>query len=368
MNLAVRTISLKNLFLVMLAAATLGPLAIALIHVQSDGVLHRCASSTFRLMNILAAPHVVTTVYLLIDRRQLEGVPRPALTVGLVPVGLMLLCLAVLMAAPLWLIELFMLAFVFYGTWHFGRQNVGIATFAARVGNGRPLERDERLMLNLGVLAGLLVTYRAFAPTLMLAPELWPFDLSPTGDLWFVEPVLSRLWYLGIGLYALLVPLVVMRVIRHRHRYPLWTLVIYLGCVFFFLPAYLSDNALFLVTSWTVAHGLQYLVMLAFHAGTAGRIESGVRALRPILVFGLSLGAGVSLWLLADRMVRGADATTAKALFAVIIALTLAHYWIDQFLWRFRTPSRRAWLARSFPFLEGATRPAYGPLVADRPV
>ena len=347
-----RTLSVKTCFLFMLAAATLGPLAIAFVHVQSDGVVHRCASSTFRLMNILAAPHVVTTIYLLIDRRQFEGVERPAFTVGFVPAAMIVVCFAVLMAAPLWLVAAFMLGFVFYSTWHFGRQNVGIASFAARVGDSRPLEREERLMLNLGVLAGLLVSYRAFAPALMLPPELWPFDLS------FAEPVLSRLWYGGIALYALLIPVVLVRVAMQRRRYPFWMLVIYLGCVFFFLPAYLSDNALFLVTSWTVAHGLQYLVMLAFHAGAAGRVEQGVRALRPAFAFGLSLAAGVALWLAADRMAGIADATMAKALFAVIIALTLAHYWIDQYLWRFRTPARRAWLARSFPFLGGAPKAA----------
>ena len=330
----------------MLAAATLGPLAITFVHVQSDGVVHRTAAGTFRLMNILAAPHVVTTIYLLVDRRQLEGVERPALTVGLVPALLMVVCVAVLMMAPLALAAVFMLGFVFYSTWHYGRQNVGIAAFATRVGDARPLEREERLMLNAGVLAGLLVSYRAFAPTLMLSPELWPFDLS------FAEPVLSRLWYAGIALYALLIPVVAVRVLMRRARYPLGTLVIYLGCVFFFLPAYLSDNALFLVTSWTVAHGLQYLVMLAFHAGGAGRAEQGLRALRPAFAFGLSLAAGVALWLAADRMAGVADAMIAKALFAVIIALTLAHYWIDQYLWRLRTPARRAWLARSFPFLD----------------
>jgi hypothetical protein len=53
-------------------------------------------------------------------------------------------------------------------------------------------------------------------------------------------------------------------------------------------------------------------------------------------------------------------------LFAVIMALTLAHYWIDAFLWRFRTPARRAWLART-PFLGGAGGPAARPaLVAAR--
>jgi hypothetical protein len=339
----------RTWFLLMLAAATIGPLAIALVHVQSEGVVHRCAAGTFRLMNILAAPHVVTTIYLLVDRRQLEGVERPALTVGLVPVALVLVCIGVLMAAPLWLVAVFMLGFVFYSTWHFGRQNVGIASFAARVGNGRPLGREERLILNLGVAGGLLVSYRAFAPTLMLAPEIWPFDLA------FAEPVLARLWYAGVALYAVLVPVVLVRVLMQRQHYPFWTLVNYLGCVFFFLPAYLSDNALFLVTSWTVAHGLQYLVMLAFHAAAAGRIERGARALRPILILGLSLVVGVGLWLAADRTLAAADAVTAKALFAVIMALTLAHYWIDQYLWRFRTPARRAWLARSFPFLDGGS-------------
>jgi hypothetical protein len=300
-------------------------------------VVHRCASSTFRLMNILTV------------------------TVGLVPALLMLVCVAVLMAAPLGLVAVFMLGFVFYSTWHFGRQNVGIAALAARVGDAGPLEREERLMLNTGVLAGLLVSYRAFAPTLMLSPELWPFDLS------FAEPVLSRLWYGGIGLYALLIPVVAVRVLMRRERYPLGTLVIYLGCVFFFLPAYLSDNALFLVTSWTVADGLQYLVMLAFHAGAAGRIErGGAGRLRPAVTFGVSLLAGVGLWLAADRMAGVADEMAAKALFAVIMALTLAHYWIDAFLWRFRTPARRAWLART-PFLGGAGGPAARPaLVAAR--
>jgi hypothetical protein len=358
MQPGLKRIPVRTWFLAMLAAATLGPLAIAFVHVQSDGALHRCASSTFRLMNILAAPHVVTTIYLLVDRRQLEGVERPALTMGVVPAALMLTCLAVLMAAPLWLVAAFMLAFVFYSTWHFGRQNVGIAAFAARVGCNRPLEREERLVLNLGVVAGLLVSYRAFAPALMLPSELWPLDLA------FAEPLLSRLWYLGVALYALLIPLVLVRVLMRRRRSPFWTLTIYLGCVFFFLPAYLSDNALFLVTSWTVAHGLQYLVMLAFHAGAAGRAQQGLRTFRPALTFGLSLVAGVGLWLLADRMAGVADAIMAKAMFAIIIALTLAHYWIDQYLWRFRTPARRAWLTRSFPFLGGAPEPASRPRLA----
>ena len=151
---------------------------------------------------------------------------------------------------------------------------------------------------------------------------------------------------------------------RRRRSFPFWLLANYLACVFFFLPIYLSTDPIFLVTSWTVAHGIQYLAILAFHAGEAGRLQRGARALGPLLAFGVSLAIGVGLWLAADREAQDPSSTLAKLLLATTIALTLAHYWIDQFLWRLRSPTRRAWLARSFSFLSGhnmATRASPSP-------
>jgi hypothetical protein len=43
----------------------------------------------------------------------------------------------------------------------------------------------------------------------------------------------------------------------------------------------------------------------------------------------------------------------ARVAIATVAALTLAHYWVDMFLWRFRTPERRKWLAENYPFLVG---------------
>jgi hypothetical protein len=337
--------SIRTLFLLAIAAATIGPVAVVLVHIHTEGLPHFCASGAIRVLNTLAAPHVVTTLYLMLDRRQLEGVPRPALTIYLVPAMLVAACFAILLAAPPWLVAGFMLFFIFYSMWHFGRQNVGIAGFAAKVSTSRPLDRVERWTLNAATVAGVLAAYHAFAPTLMLPPAQWPFDLSA------LDPALSRLWYLGIALYAVVVPLSVLHLVRNRHGHGWWSAVIYLGCVGFFLPTYLSDNALFLVTSWTVAHGVQYLVMLAFHAYGASRRREGARALMPGLAFGLSLAGGVGLWLAADRLAPTADSPVAKLVIATTIALTLAHYWIDQFLWRLGNPARRAWLGRSFPFL-----------------
>jgi hypothetical protein len=38
----------------------------------------------------------------------------------------------------------------------------------------------------------------------------------------------------GVALYALLIPVLAVQVLRRRLRYPFGTLVIHLGCVFFF--------------------------------------------------------------------------------------------------------------------------------------
>src|SRR5690349_5878817 len=294
--------ALRLCFLIALALATVGPLAVALVPVHSAGFVHPCAVRALRLLNILAAPHVVTTLYLMLDRRQLEGVPNPAITVYLVPACLVLLALAMLLLAPLWAAAAFMLAFIFYTMWHFGRQNVGITALAARVAAMRPLDRFERWTLNAGMAAGILGAYRAFAPSLMLPPDRWPFDMAR------VDPLLSQLWLVGAALYIVLIPAVAVHVIRRRQR--------------------------------------------------------GARALGPLLAFGVSLAIGVGLWLAADREAQDPSSTLAKLLLATTIALTLAHYWIDQFLWRLRSPTRRAWLARSFSFLSGhnmATRASPSP-------
>ena len=253
-------------------------------------------------------------------------------------------------APPLWGVMVYMLAFVFYGMWHFGRQNLGIVSFATRIGQRRPMDRFERWTLFAGMLAGVLGGYRIFAPALLLHPQTWPVDLSA------IDPLLSQLWYLGIALYAVLIPVTLIGVAIRRRLYTPLTLAVYLGCVFFFLPAYLSTNGLFLIMGWSVAHGIQYLVVLAFHA--MGRTGQPI-GWAPFGAFLLCLAAGVAIWQVGAHVQDGGDELTIKLLVATTTSLTWAHYWVDQFLWRFSTPERRAWLAQSFPFLNAA--PQAGP-------
>lgn len=337
-----------HVFLVLLAGATLGPFALAILHVHTTGVPHIGAATALQVLNLVAAPHVMTTLYLLLDGRSLAGITSPRLTVFICPTLLIALSCAVLLLAPLWLVMSFMLVYVFYGMWHFGRQNLGVMSFASHIAHHRPMDRFERWSLTAGAIAGVLGGYRIFAPALLLNAQCWPFDLST------IDPLLSRLWYGGVAIYALLVPLTLLHVARHYRRYRPLTLTVYVGCVFFFLPAYLSDNGLFLLTSWSVAHGVQYLVFLAVHALGRGDGRIGAQALVPLASFLLCLMAGVLLWRYAAAVQDGGNFTAIRVALSLTTGLTFAHYWVDQFLWRFSNPARRAWLRESFGFLAPA--------------
>ncbi len=113
----------------------------------------------------------------------------------------------------------------------------------------------------------------------------------------------------------------------------------------FLLPIFLTNNALFSFAAWTVAHGLQYVVFLAFHAGAKPRPVISLAFLLTTVV------AGYAIWQFCGHIQNGSDVFAIKVAVATITAITLVHYWVDQFLWRFNSPERRKWLATSYPFL-----------------
>jgi hypothetical protein len=50
--------------------------------------------------------------------------------------------------------------------------------------------------------------------------------------------------------------------------------------------------------------------------------------------------------------------TLARLGAAAVVAINLAHYWVDMFLWRFQIPERRRWLTEHYSFLVGSPKPA----------
>jgi hypothetical protein len=326
-------------FRVWMIAATVLPFMIAIALVAQPPFATRQLAAVFSIMGTLSAAHVASTAYILFNPADHVGVRSAHLTLVGIPLVLLITTFAVLLALPLWASMLFMLAYIHYGMWHFARQNLGVLSFISRISLGRPVDKFERTTIMVQVVAGMFAAYAVFAPALMLNPKVYPFDLS------LIDPVFRRGWYVGLAMNVALVPAVIWHLIQNRQRYDAATAVTYAAAAFFYLPVFITRNPLIALAAWTVAHGLQYLVILGFHAA------SRPRPLISFAALATCVAAGYWIWRVCGQVQGGDDALIMKTAVSVLTALTLVHYWVDQFLWKFNTPERRAWLARHYGFL-----------------
>lgn len=287
--------------------------------------------------------HVPSTSYLFFSKDVMTGVPYWKWTVLVAPIILILLVYVFLFAVPTWALIAFMLVYIHFGVWHFGRQNLGVLAFSLRIGCGRPMDLFERRTIVAGVLAGVCAAYTAFGPSLVLHPDLFPLPVSP------VAPLFINLWYVGAAIYAVLIPVVLHHVWKKRNNYDFASLVLYLSSVLFFLSLFVTSNPVLAVATWATAHGCQYELFIVFHAKS--RIRATLAGLAPAAVLLVVVIAGRFLW---TTYPEWSPSWLAHVAGAAVVAITLAHYWVDMFLWRFQTPERRAWLYRHYSFLAGA--------------
>jgi hypothetical protein len=320
-------------------AATVVPFAVAIALAAQPPFGSRGLNSVLVILGWLSTAHVVSTAYILFNPADHVGVKSPRLTLLAIPLLLVGATLTVLLALPTSAAMAFMLVYIHYGMWHFGRQNIGVLTFVSRISLGRSVNPFERATIMLQVAAGMFAAYAVFAPGLMLNPKVYPFDLS------LLDPVLGLGWHVGLAINIVLVPTVAWRLIRDWRDYDAPTTVVYLAAAFFYLPIFVTRNPLIALAAWTIAHGLQYLVILAFHAA------SRPRPLVSFAALAATVAGGYGIWWLSGQVQGGDDVLAVKIAVAVITALTLVHYWVDQFLWKFNTPERRAWLAEHYAFL-----------------
>jgi len=349
-----------RLFLLLLVSVTLGPNLLALIKVSSAGTTQFVADRGLWVFQLLAAPHVMATLYLFFDRRDFAGVPRPAFTLLAIPIALLIVNGIVLAFAPMPVVLVYVILTVAFTIWHFGRQNVGLVSFANRIAGRNKRNKFEQMTMNLGMLAGLLGAYDAFAPqAFMLNQATWQLDLSA------IDPIFSRFKYVGGAIFAVLFPMTVSHILVQWQRRDALPLVLYGSSVFFFLPMYLSSDPLFAVGTWAFAHGAQYLVVLGFHAAGRAQARSGIGVLMPVTLFVLPVVAGVLLWRFGDHLQIHGEEAEIKTAVAVLSGLTIVHYWVERYIWRFSIPARRTWMEKSFSFLHPAIRHDRAPARRD---
>ncbi|MEY9845319.1 hypothetical protein [Streptacidiphilus sp. MAP5-3] len=248
------------------------------------------------------------------------------------PVGLVVVTAVLGALVPQGPFALLLLAFFAWQFFHFQKQNLGLAALASVAYGAGSLRRGERAAINVAGVAGIA--------GLLCRPEL----LQIAGPL----PRLDAFFPVAAGLFAAAAGYGAVQVLRRPAAERPWqALALQATALLFFLPVFLFDSPYAAVAGLTVAHGFQYLVMMALVAGggAAGRIPRWT-ALALLLNIALLLGVVLNL---ASHLHGGGPAE--RALYGAYLGAVMAHFVIDAGLWRLRDEFPRTFLRERLPYL-----------------
>jgi hypothetical protein len=282
------------------------------------------------LLFIGSSVHVASTgwLYTVPDVRA-YAVTRPAryiwIPIGLIAAG----AVAAFVFSPSQLAWL-LLPYFAWQFFHFQKQNLGIVALAAsshRVTGVRPQER-KALMLAGG--AGIV--------GLMARPTLLQIRINPgIGALFTVAAVVFAV-AVGAGIVAL--------GRRQADERPTGFAAVYVLSLFFSLPIFVFRSPYAAIGGMTVAHGLQYLLLVGLVA--AGTRRGTTRMLRLALLGNIALVGGAALS--AASHLHGAI-PAVRVLFGAYLGAVMAHFVVDAGLWRLRDPFPRSFMGRHVPYL-----------------
>jgi hypothetical protein len=221
---------------------------------------------------------------------------------------------------------------------HFAKQNVGVATLAATSSGVRTLRIIERRSI---VAAG------SFGIAALLArPQLLQLPL-PSSGIAFALALAGFVASVVVGARAV--------ASRDRASRPWTFLAGYVTALCFSAPIFVFSSPYAAVGGLTIAHGLQYLVLVGLVAiGPATRRHRWaglVTLVNAAIVGGLILGA------LSDTH---HDPGVVRGMFGVFLGLTAAHFVVDAGLWRLRDPSSRKFVQGALPDLLGTRTDSHG--------
>jgi hypothetical protein len=224
---------------------------------------------------------------------------------------------------------------------HFQKQNLGLVAIAAgAVGTSGPSAPERRALM----LAG-------YAGILGLATRPALLQLTITTHIGGLHVAA-----LGLFLTAILGGLVALRA-RPRGANPPGYCVVYLSSLTFFTPVFLFHAPYAAVAGMTIAHGVQYLVLVGLVAG--GTSRPAERRFGIAVFLNIALIGGIALSA-ASHLHDGP--TVERLVFGAYLGLVMTHFVVDAGLWRLRDPFPRAFLAARLPYLVRSTPAAVTPL------
>jgi len=223
-----------------------------------------------------------------------------------------------------------LLPFFAWQFFHFTKQNLGMTALAAKTAGAPPLQAAERRALTASALAGI--------GALMARPALLQLRVDPRSGALFPLSAAAMAGAVAAGLILL--------ARRAPAQRPRGFCVMYLMGLFFPVPVFVFASPYAAVGGMTIAHGMQYLLLVSLVAA-GGPGEAG-RALRLAALGNVALIGGAVL-AVTSHLHSGGPAL--RLAFGAYLGAVMAHFVVDAGLWRLRDPFPRAFLARRAPYL-----------------
>jgi hypothetical protein len=239
--------------------------------------------------------------------------------------------LAILLPRPAlyWLL----LAYFGWQFFHYQKQNLGIAALTASSLRARPLTTSERRALIAAGLAGIAA--------LLARPGLLQLPLRSA------VPVLFPLAAVAFAASVVAGARCLLR--RSPDQRPAGFCLAYLTSLAFSLPVFAFSSPYAAVAGLTIAHGLQYLVLMGLlAAGGPRRTQRAARLTSLAALANIALLGGAALSVASDQLSAG---PAMRILYGFFLGAVMAHFVIDAGLWRMRAEFPREFLRSRLPYL-----------------
>ena len=279
-----------------------------------------------RVLFIGSSVHVASTgwLYSLRDVRSYAAA-RPLRYLWL-PVALIAAAALLAVALEPTVLTWLLLPFFAWQFFHFTKQNLGMVALAASSSSVSSLSNAERRAIIAAGLAG--IAGLAAHPALLQLP---------------VNPRLGPLFPLAAAAFGITQIAGVTQLLRRpRQNRPSGFTTMYLIALLFSLPVFVFSEPYAAVSEMTIAHGMQYLLLMGLVAAGSGRIAAVAMLCNVALIGGLAPERASHL--------HGAG-PAGRLLFGAYLGVVMAHFVIDACVWRLRDQFPRAFLARRIPYL-----------------
>ena len=333
----------RSIFTWALVIATVAPL-FCILFVYHVTPLSVGAIPLFDLITLIGATHVFASLYLISDKQVRTFFLLHPIKMIAVPVGFVLLGLVAFSHAGNVVFIPALFAYSLYAVWHYGAQNIGVATFISVASRVKPLAPQEKRVLRASAFCGMLGTLKILQPDFMIGRQYVAIDPN-------VLKLVDGLYFLGSYLAVVLTCCGFFFFVRACLHREFMHGISMLMCVIFLFTMYVTTDFALGFGAFAAAHGLQYLVFLFTHTSTVAepKYSSPFGFVAPLVLLIALMVIAHLIWTNSGKMGLGFD----MPLFGMglVFGITLAHFWVDQFLWRMKDNERAAWIKQRYSFL-----------------